>query len=145
MQLTDADLRAVLDRSFGEHQHGHSHFWQRVALSRRQFIGSTAAMAGAAVGAGLLPPIRAFADAGPTAAPVPIPPHVGGTFAVWLPSPTGEPSTITDFNGVVGIVDVTGTGTGSDGGDHFAADIRFMDGVFAGADGEIHQGTFGFV
>ncbi len=144
MQLTDVDLRAVLERSFGNHQHGHSHFWHRAALSRRQFIGSTAAMAGAGLGAGLLSPVPALADASTTASPKPIPPHLG-PFAIWLPGPRNEPSTITDFNGVVGVVDITGKGTGSDGGNHFAADVRFMDGVFVGDDGAIHQGTFGFI
>lgn len=144
MQLTDADLRAVLERSLGNHPYGHSHFWQRAALSRRQFIGSSATLAGAAIGAGLLSPVTAFADASTTASPKPIPPHLG-PFAVWLPGPKNEPSLITDFNGVVGVVDITGTGTGSDRGDHFAADMRFMDGVFVGDDGAIHQGTFGFV
>ncbi len=143
MQLTDADLQALLARSFGDDPYGHSHFWQRAALSRRRFIGTTAAIAGAALGAGFLSPVAALADASTTASPLPIAPHIG-PFAIWLPGPN-EPSTITDFNGVVGIVDITGTGTGSDGGDHFAADVRFMDGVFAGNDGAIHQGTFGFV
>ena len=144
MQLTDVDLRAVLGRSFGNHSYGHSHFWHRAALSRRRFIGSTAALAGAALGAGLVSPVAALADASTTASPKPIPPHLG-PFAIWLPGPKNEPSTITDFNGVVGVVDITGKGTGSDGGDHFAADVRFMDGVFVGDDGAIHQGTFGFV
>jgi len=143
MQLTDTDLRAALERSFGDRHTGHAHFWDRAALSRRQFIGGGAA-AGAAIGAGLLTPLGALADARTTASAKPIPPHLG-PFAVWLPGPKEEPSTITDFNGVVGIAHITGEGTGSDGGDHFDVDLRFMDGVFVGTDGAIHQGTYGFV
>ena len=143
MQLTDADLRVVLERKFGDNEHGHAHFWERAALSRRQFIGGSAA-AGAALGAGLLTPLTAVADASTSASARPIPPHVG-PFAVWLPDPKGEPSTIDDFNGVVGIAHIQGKGTGSDGGDHFDVDMRFMDGVFVGTDGNIHQGTYGFV
>jgi len=144
MQLTDTDLRAALERSHGDSTVGHSHFWERAALSRRQFIGSTAA-AGAALGAGLFTPLTALADDDDeTASAKPIPPHLG-PFAVWVPDPKGEPSTITDFHGVVGIAHITGEGTGSDGGDHFDVDMRFMDGVFVGTDGKIHQGTYGFV
>jgi hypothetical protein len=143
MQLTDADLRFVLERKFGDHEHGHAHFWERAALSRRQFIGGSAA-AGAALGAGLVMPLTAMADASTSASAKPIPPHLG-PFAVWLPGPKGEPSTIDDFNGVVGIANIRGKGTGSDGGDHFDVDMRFMDGVFVGTDGQIHQGTYGFV
>jgi hypothetical protein len=143
MQLTDADLRSVVERSFGDVEYGHSHFWERAALSRRQFIGGTAA-AGAALGAGLLVPLAASADASTSASARPIPPHLG-PFAVWLPAKDGEPSTIYDFNGAVGVAHITGAGTGSDGGDHFDADMRFMDGVFVGTDGAIHQGTYGFV
>jgi len=144
MQLTDADLRVVLERSFGPQTYGHPHFWDRAALSRRQFMGAGVGAAGAALAANALWPAAAFADAGTTASPNPIPPNLG-PFAIWLPGPKAEPSTITDFNGTVGIASVSGKGTGSDKGDHFDADMRFMDGVFVGNDGQIHQGTFGFV
>ncbi len=143
MHLTDADLRVAVERNLGGQEYGHAHFWERAALSRRQFIGGGAA-AGAAVGAGLLMPLTASADASTSASAKPIPPNLG-PFAVWLPAKDGEPSTITDFNGVVGVAHITGKGTGSDGGDHFDADMRFMDGVFVGTDGRIHQGTYGFV
>jgi hypothetical protein len=55
----------------------------------------------------------------------------------------GEPSTITDFNGFVGVAHVEGTGTDNHGNTLFwDADLRFMDGVFRGDDGRTHQGTF---
>jgi hypothetical protein len=97
-----------------------------------------------------------------TVAPLPIP---GGT-----PNPTGgpfihsnlpgpadapprngnEPSTITDFNGFIGVADVTGSGTGTDSTGattrlFFAADLRFMKGLYQGVDGNLHKGTFAFV
>ena len=60
-----------------------------------------------------------------------------------------EPSAIGDFNGVVGAVELQGTGTGRQGGTSetllFDADMRFMQGVYVGVDGHTHQGTFGFV
>jgi hypothetical protein len=58
----------------------------------------------------------------------------------------GEPSTITDFNGFVGVAHVQGTGT--DGQGHtllWDADLRFMQGDYRGVDGRLHSGTFGFV
>jgi hypothetical protein len=55
----------------------------------------------------------------------------------------GEPSTITDFNGFVGVAHVEGTGTDNHGNTLFwDVDLRFMDGVFRGDDGRVHQGTF---
>jgi hypothetical protein len=58
----------------------------------------------------------------------------------------GEPSTITDFNGFIGVAHVEGTGTDNKGHILFwNTDLRFMDGVFQGTDGKIHQGTFAFV
>ena len=55
----------------------------------------------------------------------------------------GEPSTITDFNGFIGVAHVEGTGTDNHGNTLFwDADLRFMDGVFRGDDGRTHQGTF---
>jgi hypothetical protein len=75
---------------------------------------------------------------------------------VWAPivvdSIDAEPSTITNFNGVVGITYVSGTVrrtnllTGHvDVLPFMDADMRFMQGVYRGADGRPTQGTFGFV
>jgi len=58
----------------------------------------------------------------------------------------GEPSTITDFNGFVGVAHVQGTGTDNSGNNLFwDTDLRFMHGVFQGTDGQLHKGTFAFV
>ena len=95
----------------------------------------------------------------PSGTPIPIPGAIpnfhrdgGPDIHFQLPGPAdntntrrvgGEPSTITDFNGFVGVAHVQGTGTDNHGNTLFwDADLRFMDGVFRGDDGEIHQGTF---
>jgi hypothetical protein len=97
-----------------------------------------------------------------TVAPLPIPGGfsnpTGGPFVhLNLPGPAdappihgNEPSTITDFNGFIGVADVTGTGTGTDSTGattrlFFAADLRFMRGLYRGVDGNLHKGTFALV
>jgi hypothetical protein len=58
----------------------------------------------------------------------------------------GEPSSITDFNGFVGVALVDGTGTDGSGNPLvWEADLRFMRGVYRGADGELHHGAFALV
>jgi hypothetical protein len=58
----------------------------------------------------------------------------------------GEPSSITDFNGFVGVVRVDGTGTDGDGNPLlWEVDLRFMKGVYRGVDGDLHQGAFALV
>jgi hypothetical protein len=125
---------------------GHDHFWQR-ALSRRQFLGTTAGAGAALATAPLWMPTRAAAS---SVEPVPIP----GGFAPGLHAflgPGVEPSTIFDFRGVTGVATVQGTGTGwnTRTGETtallFDSDNRFMQGEYVGADGERHRGTFGFV
>ena len=75
----------------------------------------------------------------------------GETFHVFAPPGAGtEPSTVTDFQGHIGVGALHGTGTGTDSMGNtsslfFAADMRFMDGIYVGEDGERHRGTFGFV
>ena len=57
-----------------------------------------------------------------------------------------EPNEITDFNGFVGVAVVDGTGT--DGSGHpllWEVDLRFMKGVYRGADGDFHEGAFALV
>lgn len=136
---------------------GHTHFWERAMLSRRQFIGTSVGAAGAVLSSGLWLPAVAYADGGDHVAPRPIP---GGTpilgpgtevFHVFGPVPGKEPSTIFDFNGFVGLAHVTGTGTGTDTAQGtttpllFDVDNRFMQGVYVGVDGKKHHGTFGFI
>jgi hypothetical protein len=124
----------------------------RHALTRRAFIGSMAAVTGAAAGAGLFPVLARAAKLS-NAAPVPTPNTtvVGGVpFHFVSFGPGIDPSSITDFNGKVGVADVQGTGmaTNPDGSTEtllFDTDMRFMNGVYVGADGAIHKGAFGFV
>jgi hypothetical protein len=147
--------------------------FERPALSRRQFITSTAAVS-VALGLGLrgtaeakkFPPSTGVID-DCSAAPVPIP---GGFnafdllgsrfpdrfFHLFLPGAGVEPSTIFNFKGDVAILDIRGHGTRTEldpfTGEPtnvmpdlpFAADVRFMDGDYIGADGKKHKGTFGF-
>jgi hypothetical protein len=62
-----------------------------------------------------------------------------------------EPSSITDFNGVISITFVMGNGTGTDTNTGAAtrlivdSDMRFMSGEYIGVDGHHYHGTFGFV
>jgi len=132
---------------------GHSHFAQR-ALSRRGFLGITAAASGLAF-AGLAAPPLAHA-AKESRLPNPIPGGMqllgpeGPLFHFFLPSPTTEPSLITDFQGFVGLANVGGRGTRTEPGGEprhlfFDSDNRFMTGTYVGRDGKIHHGTFGFV
>lgn len=119
-------------------------------LSRRRFLGGAV---GAAVGAAILQPARALAARPGDATPKPIPGGIdvgGQVFHVFGFGPGQEPSTITDFNGFVGVTDVQGTGTATnpDGTTEtllFDTDMRFMKGAYIAVDGTVRQGTFGFV
>lgn len=142
-------------QSYNDHRYvGHSHFWERAMLSRRQFMMTAAGATGAILSSGLWMPGLALADG---AAPIPIP---GGTpilgpgtevFHVFPPIHGVEPSTIFDFNGFVGLAHMQGTGTGTNTGTGtstpllFDVDNRFMKGVYVGVDGKKHHGTFGFI
>ena len=133
---------------------GHTHFWERAMLSRRQFMTTAAGATGAVLSSAIWMPGLALANG---AAPKPIPggirPFGPGTklYHVFLPGPGNEPSTITDFHGSIGIAALGGTGTGIDTrtGQHhslvFDVDMRFMQGVYIGVDGKQHTGTFGFI
>jgi len=133
---------------------GHAHFWDR-ALSRRQLFQATAGVTGVALSASLLSPLAPTLFASPPAStvlPNPIPGGLtafGNLFHFVLPGSGQEPSTITDFNGIVGVAHVGGTGTGVDSSGSqrliFDNDCRFMDGVYVGVDGKVHRGAIGFV
>ncbi len=146
MRLSEEQLRAIWPAKASPASVGHEHFWDR-ALSRRQFLGAAAAVGGAAATSSLWMPALAEAAAPGPGTPRPIPGTVapGAPFHVFLPGPGAEPSTITDFNGFSGIVDITGAGTGTGSNLTFGADMRFMTGIFRGTDDRVHQGTFGFV
>jgi hypothetical protein len=143
------------------HNHGHSghaHLWQR-AMSRRQFTRTAAGAAafGAALGSGLSWP--GLVSAHKAQEPKPIPggtPTLGGAFHVFGPGvldpPDAEPSTITDFNGFIGLAFINGTVTRTNTvtGEvrtlpFVNSDMRFMKGVFEGTDGRIHHGAFAYV
>jgi len=98
----------------------------------------------------------------PSVAPLPIPggvlvpnPFGGPDVHFHKPGPAdsatpdkvgGDPSSINDFNGFVGVAHVQGTGTDGDGNTLlWDVDIRFMKGVYQGVDGNLHRGTFAFV
>jgi hypothetical protein len=137
---------------------GHVHFRQR-AMSRRQFVRTAAgaAMLGATLGPGLWRP--RLAEAHGSHDPVPIPrgtPLLGGGFHVFGPALIdpidAEPSTITDFNGFVGLTYISGTVTQTNRATgeirtlpFVESDMRFMKGVFRGTDGRTHQGAFALV
>jgi hypothetical protein len=126
------------------------------SLSRRQFLGTGAGAAGAALGASLWLPRRVRARHRVPPQPIPggIIVHVGGEdfFIHHYPPMSGnEPSLITDLNGQVGLMRVLGTGVGrnTDTGEHtallFQADMGFMRGEYVGEDGHRHEGAFGFI
>ena len=102
----------------------------------------------------------------PSVSPVPIPglafPTIGNPFGgpdihADFPGPAdnttpgfkavgGEPSSITNFNGFIGVAHVEGTGTDNSGNSLFwDVDLRYMKGVFQDTAGNIQKGTFAFV
>jgi len=117
-------------------------------------MGTAAGATGAVLASGLWMPGLALAD---NAAPKPIPggiqPFGPGTEVFHLfPIAHGvEPSTITDFHGAIGGAEVQGKGTatntdtGATSSLSFDVDMRFMQGVYVGMDGEKHRGTFSFI
>jgi hypothetical protein len=127
------DTRVIVPRT---HAHG-------LHLSRRRLLQAGAATA-AVIGSGFLGSSQAAAAAPGPGTPKPIPPNPD-LFGFHVQLPGSEPSAITDFNGAVGIAAIAGSGVGTGGTLAFDIDNRFMQGVFRGTDGRIHQGTFAFV
>jgi hypothetical protein len=144
-------------------------------VSRRRFFGVSAGAAGALVGSGLWTPAEGDAGAGQPSrgAPDPIPHITRPPFAPQEPlhfffpgnveggpaptDPTGpqpggrDPSTLFNFDGVIGVADLnlTGTGTDTTTGDsadyEFHTDMRVIAGKFVGTDGQVHMGAFAFI
>jgi hypothetical protein len=143
------DARLVALRKAAQHTNHHA----RHGLSRRAFLGGTAGITAAAVGAGLLRPMAALAAPTYGGRPKPTTNLLsanGIDFHLTAFGPGMDPSSISDFNGFVGVADVQGTGTAinPDGSIEqllFDTDMRFMSGVYVGVDGRVHKGTFGFV
>ncbi len=111
-------------------------------LTRRRLLGVAAGAAGAAVLSRFWLPT--LAHAAPMAGPKPIPggitvPFAKGLFHIFLPEPGKEPSTISDFDGVVGLSVVRGmcTRTRMGGGAPerllYETDMRFHDGSLCGS------------
>jgi hypothetical protein len=130
--------------------------------SRRSFLRTSVgamAAAGTVVGTAFTP--SALAEHKHHVDPLPIPggtPVLGGAFHVYGPGapgldpPDSEPATITDFRGFLGLAYISGTvvRTQRSTGDtatlpFLGADMRFMQGIYRGADGKARQGTFGFI
>ncbi len=138
----------------GPRQHGHAHFWER-AMARSQFIKAAAGATGVALSSPLWMPTRtqAAATSGVLAKPIP-----GGNqflgpgtelFHVFTPQPGDELSTITDFEGFIGAAHMQGPAirTLADGTAttlYCDYDMRFMQGLYVGVDGQLHRGTFSF-
>jgi len=133
---------------------GHAHVWER-AVQRRRFLRTAAGAAGLALTANAwLPALaRAASPKGPRPIPGGIQPLGPGSelFHVFFPDPGAEPSLITDFDGMVGLAHVEGTGVGTDTATGASktytwdVDNRFMVGKYIGLDGQPHDGTFGFI
>ncbi len=127
------------------HRHRHR-------LSRRALFGGAAGVAGGALAASVLPNAAAAAHR-TNPAPKPTTNIVslnGVDFALTFFGPGMDPSTITDFNGFVGVAQVQGTGTGTnpDGSVEtllYDTDMRFMNGAYVAQDGAVYKGAFGFV
>ena len=139
------------------------------SVSRRRFLRIAAGTLGA-LGTALLLPRPAWA-AGRDPNPIPggNPNPTGGPFLhfnfpgsvdvtgtaenpVGSPgNPGGEPSTITDFDGIIGVAHVQGTGTGTDTATGntspllFDVDTRFMLGTYKSVDGRFLDARLVFV
>jgi hypothetical protein len=128
---------------------------ERHRLTRRAMLGSTATATGAAIFAtGLLQPMAALgANPHTDSSPNPTANKFelnGVTFSLTFFGPGLDPSSITDFNGFVGVADVQGTGTATnpDGSTEkllFDTDMRFMSGTYVGKDGQTYKASFAFV
>ena len=126
-------------------------FWQR-ATSKRQFIKTVAGASGLVFGSGLWTQALGKGQVPANAEPRPIPggfEAFGELFHLFDPAPGNEPSSITDFNGFVGVARNTGFGTLTDATGSrrvsYDTDMRFMKGLYIGKDGRHRQGTFGFL
>ena len=142
-----ASLRGGLDL---RHPHrGHTRVPR--AISRRQFLGTAAGAAGLLLGSGFLSPAQATSCTDPRAIPGGFS-EFGHFYHQLYPNQdtahTQEPSTITDFNGNIGLAYVEGMGTHTDKTTGiesrlpYRIDLRFMKGVYVGKDGKKHHGAF---
>jgi hypothetical protein len=125
---------------------GHRHEpTRRRFLAAGAGLGAAGFLGGQVLGAG---PALAARRAGD---PRPIPggtqflaPDITEVFHVFEPG-AGEPNTITDFNGFVGVAHITGTGAGANAGLSFDVDNRFITGEYIALNGQHSNATFGFL
>jgi hypothetical protein len=135
----------------------HQHFWQR-QLSRGRFLQLSAGAAAGLAGAGVwLPRLALAAEATASSEPRPIAggiqPFGPGTpfIHVFAPDRDADPSSIGDFDGLVGAAIVRGSGKAFDVASGkisdvlFDSDMRFMKGAYRAADGSRQSGSFVFV
>jgi len=136
----------------------HAHFRDR-RVSRREFVVTTTGTLAAVLGVGLGNPQPAYGSEMGGSAPKPIPggfkpPFTERFIHHYIPPMVDggrDPAQIIDFNGIVGVAQITGTGTGTDkrtGATSqllFEIDNRFMKGAYVGLDGRQYSGTFGFL
>lgn len=120
-------------------------------------VGVTAAATGLLAGpAQAAPGGRPAGRVAMSAEPKPLPftnnPGVGNIMIhAFAPVRGAEHVDITDFNGYVGLANVTGTGTrtnlrtGAQERLPYTVDLRFFTGDYVGIDGRVHTGTFSHI
>jgi hypothetical protein len=156
---SDRDQSHLLPAVDTQPSAGHLPVWQQ-PMSRRRLLktatGIAAASALGGAGAWGLRPTEAIAAGSKMPKPIPGGLRIfGELFHVYMPgvfaSQDDEPSTITDFAGVIGLAVLQGRGTrtdkktGATSRHPFEADIRFMKGLYKGEDKHVHQATFAMV
>ena len=153
--------------SIAKHSLEKAHFTRRLvthheavhlAMSRRRFLQTAtgAAGLGSALGAGLLAPRTAAAQGVGNVLPIPTTLNFFGIDAhIQAPPLTGvdsDPSTVWNFQGSSGIAFINTTATQRDQKtsvvknlDSLFNHMTFMQGVYAGRDGHVRNGTFSLV
>ncbi len=157
---------SLSERLQAAHPIGHRHFHHHAhhhGLSRRQFLQVGVAALGTAAGIGLSHG-TAFAAKPGTGIPSQVEgfsPILQSVFGEEIPfflppevdpfggaDPVADSSTITDFNGFLGLIEADGVNDPSNSSDgearRWACDVRFMKGVFRDRQGRAQRGAFGF-
>jgi hypothetical protein len=124
-------------------------------FSRGTFLRRGAGAVAAVSGLYAVAPQWARATGLDAAAPKPIPGGFSAAFKpvasnakahVFQPAHGGELNSIGDFNGFVAAAEIQGKAKGSDGSAYsYDCDMRFMHGSYVALDGQLRQGTFGFI
>lgn len=121
---------------------GHRH-----APSRRQVLAGAGLGAAGLLGTqviGASPALAAQRAGDPRPIPGGIQPFGPNTEVFHLfPPGAGEPNSITDFNGFIGVANIDGAGNIP--GLSFDVDIRFITGEYIALDGRHSEATFGFL